>query len=296
MNPAAERLAWGREVLRLHCPHASGDRFADGLHGDNRLPLHRLFLVPHASPADGGRVEDVAARRSLPLTAGSVLWLPADRRYRFIFQPGLLLVGFHFRLEAVPGQDLLAGHLAWQAGAGRRDELAAAWRAAAGRSLADWLTLEGLLRTLLARHVDLPWTAVEGAVRAQRRWGASLAELERLGARRAVAACARRRGLTREGFSRAFRRELGVSPTAWLSRRLAERASEALLYSDRTCDDIATELGFADGFALSRMLKRVTGRRPGELRLRGAQARNSSTASPWRSTAGREAGPDSSPQ
>jgi AraC-like DNA-binding protein len=271
LNPGAERLRWARDALRIHCPHACGDVFADGHDSINRIPLHRLFLVPRGSPADGGRVEDTTARVSLPLPPGSVLLLPADRSYRFVFARGLQLVGFHFRIEVVPGHDVLGAAVRWQRTA---DPAAAdaAWGASRGRGLADWLAMEAVLRSQLARLVEVPWDAVERAANAQRRWGAAMSELERLGARRAVAACAARQKLTREGFSRAFRRDLGVSPSAWLSQRLADRASEILRYTDRTLDDIATELGFADGFAVSRLLKRVTGRRPTELRGRQAKS------------------------
>lgn len=273
MNPGAERLRWARDALRIHCPHASGDCFAEGHDSANRIPLHRLFLVPTTSPSDGGRVEDLATGSALALLPGSVLLLPADRHYRFVFTPGLLLVGFHFRIESVPGHDLLGPAVTWRR-TGDPAAADAAWAASQGRSLADWLAIEAILRGQLAGLVDLRWYAVERAAHAQRRWGAAMADLERLGARRAVAACARRHGLTREGFSRAFRRDLGVSPSAWLSRRLADRASEALLYTDRTLDDIAGDLGFCDGFAVSRLIHRVTGRRPSDLRSgRGAAAR-----------------------
>lgn len=269
MNAGAERLRWARDALRIHCPHCSGDRFADGLLGDNRIPLHRLFVVPPASPRDGGRVEDVAARRALPLAPSTVLLLPAGRRYRFAFAPGLLLVGYHFRLEAVTGHDLLGGAVRWGAHPAAAAEAERAWSASRGAGLADALASEAVLRACLARLVDLPWAAVERACLAQRRWAGAMAELERLGARRAVAACARRQGMTREGFSRAFARDLGISPSRWLSRRLADRATEMLLYSDRTLAAIAAELGFADGFAVSRLLRRVAGRRPSEIRRAG---------------------------
>ncbi|MBA2481315.1 MAG: helix-turn-helix transcriptional regulator [Planctomycetes bacterium] len=266
MSDAADRMLWARSALRIHCPHARRDVFVDGLVGDNAIALHRLFLVPARSPGPGGRVVDVAARRSLPLSPGSVLLLPSSRRYRFEFAPGLHLIGYHFRIEVVPGRDVLGDAVRFQRVAGDHALLERTWRAFAGTDMGSWLTTEGVLRSELAALVQPSWAAVEAAVLAQRRWGAVLADLERAGARRAVAGCARRIGMTREGFSRKFQRDLGISPSAWLSRRLADRATELLLYTDRPLASIAEELGFSDAFALSKLVKRVTGQNPSGIR------------------------------
>jgi AraC-like DNA-binding protein len=208
----------------------------------------------------------VAARRSLALTPATVLLLPAARRYRFEFAPGLRLMGFHFQLEAVPGRDVLGDSVRLQRRAGDARRLAAAWKAFAADDAGAWFAVEAVLRQHLAELVRLPWAAVDAALLMQRRWSAVLEDLERLGARRAVAACAHRQGLSREGFSRRFHRDLGLSPSAWLAQRLADRARARLRGSDASLAAIAAELGFSDGFALSRFLKRVTGLRPSAIR------------------------------
>lgn len=261
---------WARSCLRLSCPHAARDVFAHGLLGENRMPFHRLFLVPPDSPAVGGTVLDLAAGRSLPLAPGSATLLPTARRYRFTFAPGLRLVGFHFRLEAGPGQDVLGDSVRLEQRAGQDAVAAEAWEALGLDGGDAWLRAEGLLRLQLGRMAPVSWQRIDAALAAQRRWGAVLDLLDREGGPApAIAALARAAHLSRTHFSRAFRRELGVSPRDWRDRRLAERAVVRLLASPVSVQDLAAELGFADAFVCSRFIRRLTGLSPTALRARG---------------------------
>lgn len=266
---AGDAWRWARASLRLDCPHAARDIFADGHLGENAMPYHRLFLVPAESPAEGGTVHDLAAGRRLRLLPGSATLIPIGRRYRFAFARGLRLVGFHFRLEAGPGQDVLGGALRLSQEDGHADAAAAAWEALALEGADAWLRLEGLLRLQLGRMIRLPWAQVDAALAAQRRWGAVLTMLDRDGPAPAVAALARAAGLSRTHFSRAFRAGLGLSPRAWRDRRLAERAVARLLSSDISVQRLADELGFADAFVCSRFVRRLTGLSPTALRTQG---------------------------
>lgn len=271
---------WARSCLRLTCPHAARDVFADGHLGENRMPFHRLFLVPPDSPAAGGTVLDLAAGRSLPLSPGSATLLPTARRYRFTFAPGLRLVGFHFRLEAGPGQDVLGDSVRLLQDAGRADLAAEAWDALGMTGGDAWLRSEGLLRLQLGRMAPISWERIDAALAAQRRWGQVLELLDReRGPAPAVAALARAAGLSRTHFSRAFRGEMGMAPRDWRDRRLAERAVAGLLGSTISVQELAAELGFADAFVCSRFIRRLTGLSPTALRRHGPWgARHQDTA------------------
>lgn len=269
-RPSDRAWAWARSLLRLVCPHARRDRFADGHLGLNRMPFHRLFLVHPQSSADGSRVVDLAAGRALPLLPAAVLTLPIGRRYRFEFAPGFSLVGFHFRLEAAPGQDVLGDAVPFT-DHGRDHRLAQeAWDALAVDDGGAWLRSEGLLRLLLGRAIVLPWPRLDAALALERRWGPVLRLLDAdAGPTPSVAALARRTGLSRTHFSRRFHAEFGLSPRDWRAQRLAERAVERLLATPVPVQELAAELGFADGFAFSRFVRRTTGLSPTALRARG---------------------------
>lgn len=264
---------WARSCLRLACPHARRDVFADGHLGENRMPFHRLFLVPPDSPRQGGRVTDLAAGERLPLVPGSITLLPTGRRYRFEFARGLRLVGFHFRLEAGPGQDVLGERVRFHQ---RRDGGAAAaeaWEALALASADAWLRAEGILRRELGRMAGLGWDHIDAALASDRRWGGVLRLLDREhGPLPPVAALARAAGLSRTHFSRRFRAEFGSSPRTWRDQRLAERAVARLLSSTVPVQELAAELGFADGFVCSRFIRRLTGFSPTALRAHGPWA------------------------
>lgn len=261
---------WARSCLRLSCPHAARDVFAAGHLGENRMPFHRLFLVPPDSPAQGGTVFDLATRRSVLLTPGTATLLPIARRYRFAFAPGLRLVGFHFRLEAGPGQDVLGDSVRLVQDAGRADLAAEAWEALGLEGGDAWMRSEGLLRLQLGRMAPVGWQRIDAALAAQRRWGPVLELLDREGGPApAIAALARVAKLSRTHFSRAFRTEMGMPPRDWRDRRLAERAVARLLGSTVSVQELAAELGFADAFVCSRFIRRLTGLSPTALRAHG---------------------------
>ena len=177
IDPAAAIWRQAHESLRLVIPHASREVFADHL-GENAMPWHRLFLVPIESASQGGLVIDRLGRRSLPMTPGTVTLQPQGRRYRFEFRQGLALIGFHFRLESYPGQDVLGAAVRFrQEPLGPRDAQEA-WQAPGLDGADAWLATEGLLRLHLGRLLALPWHAINQAVAIHRRWGPTLAQLQ----------------------------------------------------------------------------------------------------------------------
>jgi AraC-like DNA-binding protein len=69
-----------------------------------------------------------------------------------------------------------------------------------------------------------------------------------------------------ESFSRAFSRAFNTSPSEYVRREKINFARTLLSDSDRKLDDIAEELGFTDGFHLSKTFKKFTGKSPTEFR------------------------------
>jgi len=268
-DSAAAIWRQAHDALRLVIPHAKREVFDDHL-GENRMPWHRLFLVTPDSVAHGGLVIDRLARRALSMTPGMVTLLPQGRRYRFEFKRGLILIGFHFRLESFPGQDVLGAAVRFRQEPLAAADAAEAWQALGLAGADAWLRTEGLLRLHLGRLLSLSWPAINQAIGIHRRWGPALAELQRTsGTIPSIQVLARRAGLSRAYFTRRFRADLGEHPRAWRARMLAEHASQRLLFGSEPLQAIAADLGFSDAFCFSRFVRRCLGQSPAHLRRDG---------------------------
>jgi len=85
-----------------------------------------------------------------------------------------------------------------------------------------------------------------------------------------VASLAAEAGLSRAGFARRFTELLGEGPIGYLTRWRIDLAADLLANGDATVAAVARQVGYADAFALSTAMKRVTGRSPTDHRLRSA--------------------------
>ncbi|WCK68769.1 helix-turn-helix domain-containing protein [Agrobacterium tumefaciens] len=69
-------------------------------------------------------------------------------------------------------------------------------------------------------------------------------------------------------FTAAFRRNFGISPYAYITRRRVEFAKQQMAEGSLPLCEIALECGFADQAHLSRVFRRVTGMTPTAFRQR----------------------------
>jgi AraC-like DNA-binding protein len=81
-----------------------------------------------------------------------------------------------------------------------------------------------------------------------------------------VSALARVACLSRAAFARRFRDAVGVGPSAWLREHRLTLAREALLESDAPLTVIASQVGYATPFALTKAFQRRFGIAPGRFR------------------------------
>ena len=77
---------------------------------------------------------------------------------------------------------------------------------------------------------------------------------------------ARRAGMSRFHFARAFRAASGQAPMSWLRAQRVEEARTLLLSTALPLKAIARKVGFPDEFHLSRVFRRVTGQNPTQVR------------------------------
>src|SRR5438876_12094092 len=73
-------------------------------------------------------------------------------------------------------------------------------------------------------------------------------------------------GATLHAFSMAFARNTGMSPKAYLKRRLNQEAIQLLLNSDLKIKDVASQLRFFDEFHFSRFFRHANGLAPVQYR------------------------------
>jgi AraC family transcriptional regulator len=84
-----------------------------------------------------------------------------------------------------------------------------------------------------------------------------------LGSRLAMRELADLLTFSRSHFCRAFRRTLGVTPTAFVVHRRIERAKAMMLSTSEQLNEIALACGFADQPHMTRWFRRVVGTAPG---------------------------------
>jgi AraC family transcriptional regulator len=86
---------------------------------------------------------------------------------------------------------------------------------------------------------------------------------ENLGARVLLADMAKCVALSRSHFSRAFKRSVGSSPSAYVVVRRVERAKFMMTSTQQSLTDIALACGFSDHSHFTRSFSRVVGMSPG---------------------------------
>ena len=73
-------------------------------------------------------------------------------------------------------------------------------------------------------------------------------------------------GLSEDYLARCFRKELGLTPAAYLNRYRVEQAKQLLKNTHKSITEIAVEVGFSGGSHFTRAFRRETGITPGAYR------------------------------
>jgi AraC family cel operon transcriptional repressor len=221
--------------------------------GELRLGPGALMLVRerdrHALAAAGTRL------RYYNLTIPTAEWWRLDS---YLGEPGLI-----GRLEAAPAPPL--AQLPAARAAVLAEELDALFL--------DQHRAEGARRRLAVLLLAwLPALAAEARAAADPRPAWLLALLDEIEARLeqglAAADLPRRAGVSAAHLARSFRRHLGCTPSAWLTRRRIERAALLLARGDRPLGDIAAGLGFASRSWFQAEFRRQLGEPPAAWRRR----------------------------
>jgi AraC-like DNA-binding protein len=202
----------------------------------------------------------------LDLEPGVAFWFPGntplERRYR---EPGKSLF-FTLRCEWLPGVDPL---LDW---AGRRpgpiarfdsDYWRAWWRPRHKPSLNQLLQAQARILDWISGAVPNLDEVILQHVQTHSQFNAVFDLIERkLAPNLRIEELARAYGTTLHAFSMAFARNTGMSPKAYLKRRLNQEAMQLLLNSSLKIKEVAGQLRFSDEFHFSRFFRSANGLAP----------------------------------
>jgi AraC family transcriptional regulator len=75
-------------------------------------------------------------------------------------------------------------------------------------------------------------------------------------------------GLSPGYLSRAFKTSTGITPHQYILRIRVDRAKQLIQTTNRSLDEIAEQVGFADGSHMTSVFWKVTGRAPSHFRNR----------------------------
>lgn len=228
----------------------------------NQSPFNRLYFVVGGDPW----VKSVS--RLARLAPGRTYLIPLNRRFDYGCDTRIEKFYVHFRLEYPPTFDLFDGtdevldlgktppglaekifSLAKNPSPLRLaalesqllDVLSSAPEPASKKSLVEWKLYERYRKVF--EHIDL-----------------------HLDAHLRVHDLAKLQNQPLPAFSRNFHKDFGVNVKTFLDERLARRAKEILLTTNKKVREVAGDLGFRDEFYFSRFFKRLQGQSPQNFR------------------------------
>jgi AraC-like DNA-binding protein len=245
-------------LLGMYAAHVGPSWDSNGRKESDYLHHIELPLSGRRQVVCGGEVHE--------LTPGTVWFLPGNTPVERRCNQACEVIFFKLSAEWLPGVDPL---LDWPQRVPRKAGTfdPAAWRhlmdGTRTQGVAELLQLRGMLLSWLAialpeldeiisRHLGThkPFTAFFDAVEQQ------------LGADLRISSLAIAHGSGVEAFSMAFARSTGMSPKAYVTRRLNQEALRLVINSDLKMKEIAEQLRFKDEFYFSRFFKKLNGCSP----------------------------------
>lgn len=246
---------WSRIDLEVHLfSQFRGDRRWN--FPNMHLPCNAIYLI------HGGDGELWDQRRRVRLRPGQAYLLPLKTPLGAACRRSIEKTWGFFSLSLVPGLDLLDGlegfrELGPFAEGDLPGGLAQAVRQA---TLADYFALQGFLFQLLASLGEELTRAVTRQTACAARYAGLFQTLhDRLGAGLRVADLAAQCGMTPEGLSRAFRRDMGCTLKSYIQERLNSKACALLAGTDLTVKEVARRLGYDDAYYFTRAFGRRNG-------------------------------------
>jgi AraC-like DNA-binding protein len=222
--------------------------------------LHHIDLTVSGSRhvVQGGKVTE--------LTPGWAWFLPGCTPVERRCQEQFKVYFLKFRCEWLPGVDPL---LDWperkpvRLGRWNEDTLHKSWKFGQGHDVRSLLLLQSQIQSWLAKSLPDLDQIIFNHIRTHGRFQPVFDLIEeKLGADLRVETMAAALRLPVSAFSMAFARSTGLSPKAYLNRRLNQEAIKLLIRSDALVKEVADQLRFTDEYYFSRFFKKLNGLPP----------------------------------
>jgi len=259
--------------------YTNGD--ASWRHFHPMTPYNRLYLflkgrawVRHARDGKAQAWPEPERGRGewVPLQPGAAYLLPSGHSWQLFAKGPFQKFFAHFRLEVWPGRDLFQGDAFRLPLKREHPHLEALAQQAAGGA-AELLRFQSGFTALLASFIEEGSFSAGGpldrdlllALKYRSLFEAAEQSPFREWSFQAIAT---RLGRSLPSLSRSFRRDTGMTLTDFFRRRLARRAGDLLVFTDRSVREIAYDLGFEDEHYFSRFFRKASGMAPREWRQR----------------------------
>jgi AraC-like DNA-binding protein len=227
-------------------------------------------FLHHIDLTVSGSRQIVHEGKVIELAPGSAWYLPGclpvERRCNEPFKVYFL----KFRCEWLPGVDPL---LDWperkpiRLGRWSERMLLDDWQFKRGSEVKSLLLLQSKIQSWLAKSLPDLDKIIVHHIQTHGRFKPVFDLIEeRLGADLRIETLAAALRLPVSAFSMAFARSTGLSPKAYLNRRLNQEAIKLLIRSDALIKEIANQLRFADEYYFSRFFKKLNGVPPADYR------------------------------
>ncbi|MBC8095059.1 MAG: helix-turn-helix transcriptional regulator [Akkermansiaceae bacterium] len=223
-------------------------------------------FLHHIDLTVSGRRQVVHKGKTTELTPGWAWFLPGCLPVERRCQEQYKVYFLKFRCEWLPGVDPL---LDWperqplRLGRWTEDTMLKNWRFGQGHDVKSLLLLQAQIQTWLANSLPNFDQIIFNHIRTHGRFEPVFDLIEeKLGADLRLDTMAAALRLPVSAFSMAFARSTGMSPKAYLNRRLNQEAIKLLIRSDALVKEVADQLRFSDEHYFSRFFKKLNGLPP----------------------------------
>ncbi|PCJ57961.1 MAG: hypothetical protein COA79_14405 [Planctomycetota bacterium] len=223
-----------------------------------KAPFNRIYIVQKKE------VIVKNSEQSWTLLPGHVYLIPLNSNFSCLYPKHLIKTYLHFRLELFPGQDIFDN---------TKECLELAnYSQAKQKSLLEYFRSNTAVSFVHVKSIIMSWLTqvmisqkigfekdLKHYLKYQFIFDSFNADLN---PNHSIASLAKKMNMSQSNFSKCFSRDIGLSPKAYLNKRLVEEAQNALILNDQAISKIAFELHFEDEHYFSRFFKKQTGFSP----------------------------------
>jgi AraC-like DNA-binding protein len=227
------------------------------------FPVNILVMILRDDGRGGNFFENVFDGRKYPLLKDHVYFAPRGMELKIDINPGITTLAFHFNLEFLPGIDVFSGSKHFDM---RRCPAFTERMRALVSDEKDEMKSVCALKSEVIRHCLSFWPGrpAETLPPLRKYEPVFRCVRERGDARLTVEELAGLAGRRKDVFSRAFSKDLGMSPKNFIQDELTSKISARLLAPGATVKETASELKFSSEFYMSLFFKKRTGMSPRE--------------------------------